>query len=72
MGTLMPGDLNGNGQVDAVDTVLLYAYLAGNLELNSRQLEAADVDRDGELTLMDVVLMQRMQDGLYDWKDYTT
>ena len=72
MDTLMPGDLNGNGQVDAVDTVLLYAYLAGNLELNSRQLEAADVDRDGELTLMDVVLMQRMQDGLYDWKDYTT
>ena len=65
-------DLNGNGEVDGVDTVLLYAYLAGNLELNSRQLEAADVDQDGFLTLMDVVLMQRMQDGLYNWKEYMT
>ena len=54
--TVMPGDANGDGTVDALDVVLATGYYLGNdVYLN---FAAADVVEDGEINSLDVVAMQ--------------
>lgn len=54
--TVMPGDANGDGVVDALDVVLAISYYLGeDVYLN---FAAADVVADGEINALDVVAMQ--------------
>ena len=56
--TIMPGDANGDGTVDALDVVLVTSYYLGNnVYLN---LSAADVNADGEVNSLDVVAIQNI------------
>ena len=57
----LPGDVNGDGQVDLIDVILLARYLAGwDVVIDE---VAADVYRDGELNLKDVVILRRFLAG---------
>jgi hypothetical protein len=49
------GDLNLSGAVDISDIVSLIAYLLGNISLNTRQLNAADANRDAGVNIGDLV-----------------
>lgn len=53
------GDVNGNGKVNSVDTVLLARYLAEQLELTDGQFLAADVNGNGKVNSVDAVLLAR-------------
>lgn len=58
----VPGDVNNDGEVDMMDTVLLDRYLADwDVTIN---MSNADVNGDGEVDMMDSVLLDRY---LADW-----
>jgi len=50
-----PGDVNHNGFVDVTDSSLVARYLFFDLSLDGRCLAAADMNRDGDITLLDIV-----------------
>ena len=51
--TQLLGDVDGDGDVDQADALLLYAHIAINY-IPSRWLAVADIDKDGSITLTDV------------------
>lgn len=58
LSTVKLGDANSDGNVDALDVVLVTSYYLGNaVYLN---LAAADVNGDGEVNSLDVVAMQNI------------
>ena len=48
------GDVNRDGRIDGSDMEIVYEKAMDNIELDSEQLILADVDGDGEITMMDV------------------
>ena len=51
------GDADGDGEITALDVILLQQYFAGyNVTLNE---VGADTDGDGEITALDVILLQQ-------------
>ena len=63
--SFIPGDVNGDGVVDAKDVNLTRRYIAGgyNVTINTY---AADVNADGEIDAKDVNLTRRYIAGGYD------
>ena len=61
---LLSGDLNGDGNVDAADAVLMQRYDSGLAALTAEQLSAADVTGDGTVDAADAVKIQRYDAGL--------
>lgn len=57
--TFLQGDLNGDGAVTAADVNLLSGYLQGTQSLSDRQIDAADVDRDGQISQQDLNWLQQ-------------
>ncbi len=53
------GDLNGNGQLDARDLLLLRRYLFGLTDLTNEQKQAADVNGDGKVNAVDYIKARR-------------
>lgn len=53
------GDLNGDGEVNVRDVVILQKYLASQVSLNPLQIKAADADHDGFVKVSDVLQMQK-------------
>lgn len=51
------GDLNCDGEITAVDAVLLQKYLNGSIYLNVTQLANADCQRDNILNTTDVIVI---------------
>lgn len=51
-------DINGDGEVDMDDVVMMQRYLA-DFEFEDFNLAAADIDGDGEVTVLDVAFVQR-------------
>lgn len=51
--TQLLGDVDGDGDIDQADALLLYAHIAINY-IPSRWLAVADIDKDGSITLTDV------------------
>ena len=62
--TVVSGDLNGDGNVDAADAVLMQRYDSGLATLTAEQLSAADVTGDGTVDAADAVKIQRYDAGL--------
>ena len=62
------GDVNGDGEVDAHDRVILTRYLADwEGYADQIDLQAADVDQDGKVTHRDRAILTRY---LADWEGY--
>lgn len=49
----VPGDVNGDGKVSAIDARMALQYNAGNKELTAEQKAAADVNGDGKVSAID-------------------
>lgn len=54
---IVKGDVNGDGIADAEDSSLIKAYRAKLTNLSGAFLTAADIDNDGEITVLDVRLL---------------
>ena len=52
---VLPGDCNGDGNVNILDVVALAGTILGNFELTPSQTEAADMDGNGELNILDII-----------------
>ena len=61
---VLPGDVDGNGEVAVSDAVLALRAAMGILELTPEQFEAADMSGDGEIAVSDAILILRTAMGL--------
>lgn len=52
---ILYGDLNGDGNVDVLDVVLLVNIIINEQQLNQEQKDIADFNRDGNVDVLDVV-----------------
>lgn len=59
------GDVNGDGQIDSFDLVLLSQYVNGKVYFNTAQQEAADVLADGVITSADAAALRKYILGEY-------
>lgn len=57
--TVAFGDVDLNGTIDIADSSTLMQYLEGSCELNEQQLENADVNLDGIVDDVDVLLIRK-------------
>ena len=62
--SVTPGDVNGDGTIDAADAVMIQRYDSGLTTLTDEQLAAADVNADGLVDAADAVKIQRYDAGL--------
>lgn len=53
----IPGDVNGDGKIDASDAQLAYAYTLGEGALTEIQILIADMDSDGKITAKDAAMI---------------
>ena len=58
------GDVDGNGQVTAIDARYILRYVAGLETLNDSQLAVADMDKNDEVTAIDARFILRQVAGL--------
>ncbi len=52
---VMPGDCNDDEEVNILDVVALAGAILGNLELTPSQTQAADMDENGILNVLDII-----------------
>lgn len=67
VGRELPGDVNGDGEVDSGDVALLRRYLAFREEYRSLDVSLADVNGDGKVDASDVAVLRRYLSG---WEGY--
>jgi hypothetical protein len=53
------GDVDGDGNINAVDSILISQYRAKLISLTSAQIKAADVDKNGIVNAADSILISR-------------
>ena len=58
------GDVNGDGEVDELDSAIVARYSAGMTDLTSEQQAVADVNDDGEVDELDSALISRYSAGM--------
>ena len=54
------GDIDGDGEVNIIDLIILYHYVSGGGHLTQEQFLAADLCEDGEVDVYDLALMKRI------------
>lgn len=59
------GDINGNGQIEATDYLLLKRFVLGTFTLNDEQKKVADVNGDHQINALDYMLLKRHVLGTY-------
>lgn len=59
----VPGDVNGDGKVTAIDARWILQYTAGNKTLTDEQKASADVNNDGKITAIDARAILRQTAG---------
>ena len=52
-GTILPGDVNGDGEIDTTDAYLIVMYYNERADLDAARLAAADVDGNGTVDTTD-------------------
>lgn len=63
--SMLRGDVNRDGQIDAMDYLLLKRHVLGTFLLTEEQQRPADVDRSGQIDEMDYLLLKRHVLGTY-------
>ena len=61
---VLRGDFDGSGRVDQTDVIFLFAWLAAQVEFPNTQMEAGDIDDDGDTDWQDLALL-----GAYTYAD---
>lgn len=56
-GSILIGDVNGDGKITTADAVLLLQHIAKLITLEGQELASADVNQDGNITTADAVLL---------------
>ena len=56
---VMTGDVNNDGVIDIMDSILVQKYTSDEAELTPEQLEAADVNGDGSVYVLDAMDIQK-------------
>lgn len=64
-GDTIPGDINGDGNIDVADLTLLQNYIAGNAAPDDDEFNSADWNRDGMLNQDDLNQMLQFLLNLY-------
>lgn len=62
------GDVNGDGEVNEYDYMLIKRAVLGTYELSEEQQEAADINQDGKINEYDYILAKRIVLGTYTLK----
>ena len=57
---ILPGDCNGDGEVNILDVVALASVILGNSEFTPSQTAAADMDGNGLLNILDIIAIVNM------------
>jgi hypothetical protein len=52
------GDINGDGDINIIDVLMIYRYIYGIIELTPEQLLRADMDEDGDVDLDDAHILR--------------
>lgn len=65
-GAVVPGDVNGDGDVDTVDAIRLARFLVDLVELTDAQIKAADVTGDDDVTTTDAIRLARYLVGFVE------
>ena len=60
------GDVNGDGNVDILDSTEIQKFAAEMIELTDEQFELADINDDGFVDVIDALLVQKYVVGKYD------
>ncbi len=60
------GDVNGDGNIEAVDASIVYAYVNGAKTLTSEEAFRADVNGDGHVTAVDAAMIYAFLNGKID------
>ena len=61
--TIVYGDVNGDGKVDSLDAMLIYACHNGKKALSEKQRLVADVNGDGKVDSFDAMLVYAYHNG---------
>ena len=64
--SVLPGDVNDDGDVDTIDSIRLVRYLVDLVSLTPKQVQAADVNHDGDVTTTDSIRLARYLVGLVE------
>lgn len=59
----IPGDVNGDNQVNVIDVITLINYLNGNVELDSTRILAAKVSGNTDISIVDVITLINYLNG---------
>lgn len=62
--TYVVGDVNGDGRVNTIDSILLQRYLAYQIELDDAQMMRADADGSNEIDVSDTIAILELIAGL--------
>ena len=65
------GDVDGSGQIDSGDCVLIQQHLSGSKELFDSQINNGDVNLDGKLDETDIEIIQKYATGQIKKLPYT-
>ena len=60
------GDVNGDGEINFLDAIMVLRYDAEIIELEDNQLDAADVNGDGEVNFLDAIMILRYDAEIID------
>lgn len=60
------GDANGDGVLSEEDVKVIQDHIAGNLKLEGKLLENADVNNDGKINMQDVTFLQKLIEAIVD------
>ena len=60
------GDVNGDGNVDILDSTEIQKFAAEKVEFTDEQFALADINKDGFVDVMDALLVQKYVVGVYD------
>ena len=63
--TMMPGDVNNNGEIDSYDYMLLKRSVLGTFKLTEAQKAVADVNHDKDINAYDYMLVKRHVIGTF-------